>query len=771
MAEPARPRPHPWSTRWSRTERGFWRGGAHPWAAHRYQSSHRYTAELPEQPPPPPEAATPEIETTPNSGRTRPSVRRLGDGLLPMPKVATVDPAAAVLADPEVPEHNRHCWNCQAAVGRGSSPDDPGPVSGSCPDCGSMFNFRPPLGTGELIAEQYEVRGCLAHGGLGWIYLAIDHNVSDRWVVLKGLQNPQDFEAHVVALAERQFLSEMTHPGIVKIHNFVKHRAEGYIVMEYVGGLSLKRLLDRRRPDPIPAIEAIAYLMEVLHALDYLHSFGLAYNDLKPDNIMVTEDEVKLIDLGAVAAIDSYGSIYGTPGYMAPEVTTTGPSVQSDIYTVGRTLAALVLTRHRADSTAQAHEIDLPDPQDEPLLKRYPALHRILERALDPDPAARFPTAYSMHCQLAGVLRMLLADQTQREHPHVSLEFGSYRDDFGVTTIAAPIDGILDGQPRPQSLTGAEVAAAMPLPLIDPDDASVDLLGNLLYATPEQALEALRQNSTHIESGFISAPDSYAHESRLVEIRAHLDSGDSDTARLLLFSLAAHRSDWRIDWYSGIAALHEENYPSAYHCFDRVYRALPGELPAALAVAVSAELVLQHSKTESDDHQWRQTAIQYYRTVWQTNHAVVSAAFGLARQLCAAAEPRAAVAILDEVPPNSRRHAVAQLTGGLILAARAPTTLTFADLAEVAQRAQHHHDDIRALPLRVIAAGAAWAWLRAGNQACAPDAQLFGKPVTETGMRRELEAGLRALASLTPGRWHRYRLVDLANMVRPRTWW
>ena len=159
-----------------------------------------------------------------------------------------------------------------------------------------------------MVAGQYEVQGCIAHGGLGWIYLAIDRNVSDRWVVLKGLLHFGDAEAQAVAVAERQFLAEVAHPSIVKIHNFVENPSAdgtpiGYIVMEYVGGRSLKEVLNtHEKPERMPLEEAIAYLIEILPALEYLHETGLAYNDLKPDNIMVTEDQLKLIDLGAVAA-------------------------------------------------------------------------------------------------------------------------------------------------------------------------------------------------------------------------------------------------------------------------------------------------------------------------------------------------------------------------------------------------------------------------------------------------------------------------------------
>ena len=103
--------------------------------------------------------------------------------------------------------------------------------------------------------------GCLAHGGLGWIYLARDRNVSDtvadRWVVLKGLIDTGDADAMAAAVTERRFLVEVDHPNIVKIHDFVQHPDPstgtdvGYIVMEYVGGQSLRDLLlasTARRP-------------------------------------------------------------------------------------------------------------------------------------------------------------------------------------------------------------------------------------------------------------------------------------------------------------------------------------------------------------------------------------------------------------------------------------------------------------------------------------------------------------------------------------------
>ena len=190
--------------------------------------------------------------------------------------------------------------------------------------------------------------GCIAHGGMGWIYLARDRNVSDRWVVLKGLLNSSDDDAMAAALAERRFLAEVEHPNIVKIFNFVQHESSGYIVMEYVGGQSLKQILTARReanggaPDPLPPAMAIAYMLEILPALGYLHRLGLLFCDFKIDNVIQTQHSLKLIDLGGVYRMDDpSASVFGTVGYQAPEIASSGPSIASDLFTVARTLAVL----------------------------------------------------------------------------------------------------------------------------------------------------------------------------------------------------------------------------------------------------------------------------------------------------------------------------------------------------------------------------------------------------------------------------------------------
>ena len=203
------------------------------------------------------------------------------------------------MANPQVPEDKRSCAKCGAPVGR-SIDGKPGRSEGFCPQCGHGFSFTPKLQPGDLVAGQYEVAGALAHGGLGWIYLARDRNVSNRWVVLKGLLNTGDEDALAAAIAEQQFLAQVEHPNIVEIFNIVSHEGEGYTVMEFVGGPSLKDVLKQRMVanngvyDPLPVDQALAYILEILPAFSYLHDKGLVFCDFKPDNVIQVGDGVKL---------------------------------------------------------------------------------------------------------------------------------------------------------------------------------------------------------------------------------------------------------------------------------------------------------------------------------------------------------------------------------------------------------------------------------------------------------------------------------------------
>ncbi|WP_445206183.1 serine/threonine-protein kinase PknG [[Mycobacterium] bulgaricum] len=681
--------------------------------------------------------------------------RRLGGGLVEIPRVPARDPLAALMTDPVVAESKRFCWNCGRPVGR-SSKDGRAQSEGWCPHCGSAYSFLPQLNVGDIVADQYEIKGCIAHGGLGWVYLAFDKNVNDRPVVLKGLVHSGDAEAQAIAMAERQFLAEVTHPGIVKIYNFVEHEDKhgnpvGYIVMEYVGGTSLKQatLLKHHAQIRLPTAEAIGFMLEILPAMGYLHSLGLVYNDLKPENIMVTEDQLKIIDLGAVSRINSFGYLYGTPGYQAPEIVRTGPTVATDIYTVGRTLAALTMRL----PTKRGRYVD-GLPEDNPVLTEYDSFARLLRRAIDPDPRRRFQSAEEMSSQLMGVLREVVAKDTGVPRPGLSTTFSPSRSTFGVDLLVAHTDVYLDGQVHSEKLTAQEIVKALQVPLVDPTDVGATVLSATLLSHPVQTLDSLRA-ARHgaLDSEGIDLSESV--ELPLMEVRALLDLGDVAKATRKLEDLAERVGwRWRLVWFRAVSELLTADYDSATKHFTEVLDTLPGELAPKIALAATAELA-----GNSDRH-------KFYDTVWSTDRGVISAGFGLARTQSAEGDRDDAVRTLDEVPATSRHFTTARLTSAVtLLSGRSTSEITEQHIRNAARRVEALPDtEPRVLQIRALVLGTAMDWL-ADNTASTN--HILGFPFTEHGLQLGVEASLRSLARVAPTQAHRYALVDLANSVRP----
>ena len=692
------------------------------------------------------------IETDESTvARTVSPTRRLGGGLVELPRVPEIDPLAALMVNPVVAESKRFCWSCGRPIGR-STDGHPGESEGFCPNCGSEFSFLPQLNPGDMVADQYEIKGCVAHGGLGWVYLAVDHNVNERPVVLKGLVHSGDAEAQAIAMAERQFLAEVGHPSIVKIFNFVEHpdsRGEpvGYIVMEYVGGTSLKPVRGQR----LPVAEAIAYILEILPALGYLHSIGLCYNDLKPENIMVTEEQLKLIDLGAVSPVNSFGFLYGTPGYQAPEIVRTGPTIATDIYTVGRTLAALTLKLRTRDGR-YADGL----PEDDPALKTYDSFGRLLRRAIDPDPRRRFVSAHEMSSQLLGVLREVVAADTGVPRPGLSTVFSRTRSVFGIELLVAHTDVYLDGLVHAGKLTAPETVMALPVPLVDPTDVAATVLSATVLSQPVQTLDSLRAaRHDSLESDGVDLSDSV--ELPLMEVRALLDLGDVAKADRKLEALAERVGwRWRLVWFKAVSQLLTGDYASATKHFNDVLDTFPGELAPKLAVAATAELA-----GTSDE-------LPYYETVWNTDNLITSAGFGLARAQSVEGDRSGAVATLDEVPVASRHFTTARLTSAVtLLSGRSAHELSEEQIRDAARRVEAlPATEPRVLQLRALVLGTAMDWITQHKASANP---ILGFPFTDHGLRLGVEASLRSLSRVANSQAHRYALVDLANEVRPLT--
>jgi serine/threonine-protein kinase PknG len=670
-------------------------------------------------------SSLPSSTRTKRTGGPRRAVGRLGAGITTVPSAPVADPRTAVMAVPEVAESKRFCSSCGGPVGR-SRDGRPGRTEGFCPKCRTPYSFSPKLAPGDVIGGQYEVVGCLAHGGLGWIYLATDRNVSDRYVVLKGLLNSGDVDAYQAAIAERQFLAEVQHPLIVEIYNFVIHDGAGYTVMEYVGGKSLKTLLkDRMKAnggtyDPIPVDQAIAYIVEILPALGYLHGMGLLYCDFKPDNVIQEGDALKLIDLGGVRRADDMTSpIYGTVGFQAPEVADLGPSVPGDIFTVGRTLAVLIMEFRGYQST---YVDSFPPVEDLPLLLRHDSLHRLLVKACAPSPDDRFQSAEEMREQLLGVLREVVAvDERAARHSVPSALFET-------PTVAG------------STLEWHQLPALK----IDPADPMATWLAGVSIEDPAERIAVLEQ-----------APQRTV-EVRLAVARAAVDAGNTELATSTIAGLLDENPwEWRAVWLAGLAELASGNTAGAVASLNTVYGEVPGELAPKLALALACERNGDTAVAES-----------LYGVCARADAAYTpAAAFGLGRIRAAAGDVGGALAALDLVAPTSRSFVDARRRRAELLVENHRHLGDLADAARSLDGVPLDERDRLGLLVRVHQAALGLVLERGPD----PDVRVAGVPAQQDALRRAAEQGYRHLAAVTDDRAERIRLVDAANRVRPRT--
>ncbi|MGA8255704.1 MAG: tetratricopeptide repeat protein, partial [Nocardioides sp.] len=589
----------------------------------------------------------------------------------------------------------------------------------------------PKLQEGDLVGGQYEVAGALAHGGLGWIYVARDRNVSDRWVVLKGLLNSGDPDALAAAIAEQQFLAQVEHPLIVEIYNFVTHEGAGYIVMEYVGGRSLKQVLKERMRahggvyNPLPVDQALAYVIEVLPAFQYLHDLGLVYCDFKPDNMIQVGDAMKLIDLGGVRRIDDQESaIYGTVGYQAPEVAQVGPSVASDIYTIGRTLLVLCM-EFRGYQGTYLHS--LPPVESTPLFAQNDSLYRLVAKCCEPDPADRFTSVDELRNQMLGVLREEIGERT-------------------VGTAATSVASALFESPS----TSRSVLEWSQLPGLreDTSDPQHPWLVSVGIDDPAERLRVLTDD----------APDQ-SPEVHLARAGAALELGDAAAVRAIAAEMLADDPwEWRALWVDGLAAMQDLDWQGAQAAFNAVYQQVPGELAPKLALAVACER-----------GGLPQVAEGLYITCASTDASYVApAAFGVARVRAERRDAVGAVEALDWVPRTSRGYPESRQLRAEVLLSQGSQDVAVLDQAmRSIESASMDPATQGRYTVRILEQ--ALAIVTASSATGAADLKVGSFPATDAGLREGIERGYRLLARDTQDLAERVELVNRANDVRAWT--
>jgi hypothetical protein len=239
---------------------------------------------------------------------------------------------------------------------------------------------------GSHLGEDYQINSVIGRGGMGVVYLAHDFRLGRR-VALKALP------ASVAASEElRQRLrrearaaATISHHAVATVYALEEINGDLYIASEYVPGHTLSSEIAR---GPIPEERARIIAREVAAALAAAHDAGVVHRDLKPDNVLINVEGVKVVDFGIAhiegpesTRLTKAGAMLGTPAYMAPEQLLGGTvDARADIYAFGVMLSEVLTGRHPL--SAPAASLDAPPIAAD--------LVTIINRCLQPDPAARF---------------------------------------------------------------------------------------------------------------------------------------------------------------------------------------------------------------------------------------------------------------------------------------------------------------------------------------------------------------------------------------------
>jgi predicted Ser/Thr protein kinase len=258
----------------------------------------------------------------------------------------------------------------------------------------------------------YQIMEKLGEGGMGVVYKARDTHL-DRFVALKILppEKVADPERKQRFTQEAKSASSLNHPGIVTIHDIASDHGMAFIAMEYVEGKTLDQLIPR---NGMRISEVLKIGAETADALAAAHSIGIIHRDVKPSNIMVSDQgRVKVLDFGLVKlketapaastqttatapVLTREGRIVGTVNYMSPEQAQAGKvDARSDIFSFGSVLYEMVTGRRAFEGPSLISTLSAilhldPKPVAETVVDAPPELQRIIVRCLRKAPERRF---------------------------------------------------------------------------------------------------------------------------------------------------------------------------------------------------------------------------------------------------------------------------------------------------------------------------------------------------------------------------------------------
>jgi serine/threonine-protein kinase len=273
--------------------------------------------------------------------------------------------------------------------------------------------------------DQYVIENLVARSGMASIYRATDERTG-KTVAIK-IPHPE-MEADPVFYdrfrREQEIGEKLDHPGVMKVLPNTDH-SQFYMAMEWVDGRLLRQIMNEQKK--FPQERAVKLTLQIAAALDYVHSHGVVHRDLKPENIMVDKaDQIKLIDFGIAANVGSrrltfanFSQTMGTPDYISPEqVKGKRGDARSDIYALGVMLYEMLtgkvpFTGPNAFVIMNDRLLNNPVPPRELDPSITPQLQEIIYRAMEREPAKRYPSAREFAQDLQHQDKVGVADRDE----------------------------------------------------------------------------------------------------------------------------------------------------------------------------------------------------------------------------------------------------------------------------------------------------------------------------------------------------------------------
>lgn len=316
----------------------------------------------------------------------------------------------------------------------------------------------------------------LGEGGMAVVYKAHDTRL-DRDVAIKIIRNgafPADLMGEVLKRFEREAksLAKLSHPNIVKVHDYGEHEGSPYLVMEYMPGGTLGKILGK----PIPWQTALRLLLPVARGVEYAHKHGIVHRDIKPGNILITENGdpmlsdfgiAKLFEADQTTHLTGTGMAVGTPEYMAPEQWDGKPSLQSDLYSLGIVLYELVTGRKpyiaNTPMSLLIKQATEPLPSPHQFVADLPeALEALLVKSLARDPRDRFADMQTLIDAMEALLASAPTVQSPQLDPNAAIR----------ETLAPSVASSLSTQPDPQNSKKVDSLSGTPASLMSKGSSS-----------------------------------------------------------------------------------------------------------------------------------------------------------------------------------------------------------------------------------------------------------------------------------------------------------